>query len=139
VTDWPKHADDKVPSEISYSPSQGFGLQWGYDISPGSCKLVWTKLELDQQRRSDELRMLLDALIGMGNLDVRKIEQASGLPPYPGKDPVELVGDYLSSVREHLMHLLVNTYGADYLSTVPIDLVVTVPAVCQSVHQILGP
>ena len=60
---WPGRNEQKVRSEISYSaaPSGEFH-QWGFDIAPGSLKLVWTKLELDQQERPDELELILKAL-----------------------------------------------------------------------------
>ena len=143
-TNWPKGNSDKVPSEISYSPADNRESQWGYDMSSGALKLVWTKLELDQQERPDELRMILKALRGMKNLDKRYIEESNGLPSYPSKDSVDIVAEYLSKVREYVIDhppaKFKEAYSA-YVSTLPIDLVVTVPAVRmrQSIkHSILG-
>jgi len=128
-TNWPKGAEEKVPSEISYSLAPGAERQWGYDISPGGRKMVWTKLELEQQERPDELRMILDALDGMRNLSFEDTIQREELPSYPGKDPVDIVADYLTYIREHLVEELLQTYGAEFLSSLPVDLVVSVPAI----------
>jgi hypothetical protein len=129
ISNWPKKIEDKVPSEISYSPAPGGERQWGYDFGSRARKLVWTKLELGQQRRPEELQMILDALNGMENLNFDTIRRSGGLPAYPAKDPVDIVADYLTYVREHLMENLVQDYSAHYISTVPVDIVFTVPAV----------
>ncbi len=50
-------------------------------------------------------------------------------PSYPGKEPVDIVADYLGKVREHLMTNLVLKYTREILRTMPVDLVITVPAV----------
>ncbi|OCK81694.1 actin-like ATPase domain-containing protein [Lepidopterella palustris CBS 459.81] len=127
---WPPRVTSvKVPSEISFSAAPGRESQWGFDISQKATKMVWTKLELDQQERSDELRMILSALNGMKNLDLSAIEKSHGIPDYPAMDPEDIVADYLSKVRAHVVQTLVQTYGAEYLSIIPIDIVITVPAV----------
>lgn len=137
ISNWPKKIEEKVPSEISYSPAPGGERQWGYDFGSRARKLVWTKLELGQQRRPEELRMILDALNGMENLNFDAIRRSGGLPAYPAKDPVDIVADYLTYVREHLMENLVQDYGAHYISTVPVDIVFTVPAVSGKLSLVL--
>jgi hypothetical protein len=137
ISNWPKTVAEKVPSEISYSPAPGGERQWGYEFGPLACKLVWTKLELAQQRRPEELRMILDALNGMENLDFDTIRRSGGLPEYPAKDPVDIVADYLTYVREHLMENLVQDYGPHYISTVPVDIVFAVPAVSGKLSLVL--
>jgi hypothetical protein len=131
VQDWPGGVTSiKVPSEISYSPATSGASQWGGDFAPGSLKLVWTKLDLDRQERSEELNMILNALVGTNNLDFDLIQQSQGLPSYPAKDPVDIVADYLEKVRERLWHHLSQTYPPAVLEATRIDLVFTVPAVC---------
>jgi hypothetical protein len=136
-TNWPKGGGfEKVPSEISYSTTSGVERQWGFDIAPGSLKFVWTKLELDQQERSEELVLILKALDGMGNLDPENIREADGLPSYPAKDSVDIVAEYLTKVREYVRdHPQLHP---TYLSMPPIDLVVTVPAVSDAPSSAIG-
>jgi hypothetical protein len=135
-SDWPKGGGaEKVPSEISYSTSHGGERQWGFDIAPGSVKLVWTKLELDQQERPDELALILKALDRMQNLDLMEIPEVDGLPSYPAKDPVDIVAEYLTQVREYVRDNPPSEFHPTYLSTMSIDLVVTVPAVSDTHHQ----
>jgi len=130
VLDWPgRRIEQKVSSEISYSPALGGERQWGYDINENSLKWRWTKLELDQQERPDELRLLLEAVIGMANLDVSKVDQSNGQALAYSKTPERIVADYLSHVREHLVRKLRVEYP-DTFTILAIDLVVTVPAVC---------
>jgi hypothetical protein len=129
-SEWPKgHGVKKVPSEISYSVTRGGESQWGFDIAPGSLKFVWTKLELDQQERPEELVLILKALDGMKNLDPEKIREADRFPSYPAKDPVDIVAEYLTKAREYVRDHPPNRLHPTYLSMTPIDLVVTVPAV----------
>jgi hypothetical protein len=136
VQDWPGNANtQKVPSEISYSLATDNTTQWGGDFSPDSTKLQWTKLELDEQKRSDELNTILDALKGTNNLDFSIIQQSQGMPSYPAKDPVDVIADYLEKVRESLWRDLLSTVGAVVLDTIPVDLVFTVPAVRRSICE----
>ncbi|KAI9867895.1 MAG: hypothetical protein M1813_007717 [Trichoglossum hirsutum] len=122
---WGDEVSFKVPSVISFSPT----IRWGFDLSKDAGALAWTKLELEQQERPDELRMILSALIGMNDLDYSKIVESDGLPKYPTKDPVDIVAEYLSKIREYLVHTLREIYTVEYLLTTAVDLVITVPAV----------
>jgi len=97
--------------------------------------MIWTKMELDQQGRKQELKSILDALDGMKNLDLDKIRMENGLPSYPAREPVDIVADYLSKVREHVLKEL--GLHPTVLSDVITDLVVTVPAVCK-IEQTTG-
>jgi hypothetical protein len=128
-TDWPTNAASKVPSEISYSQTSEHAYQWGFDISDDSHKMVWTKLELNQQERKQELQWILDGLIGMRNLDLDGIRGQNGLPSYPAREPVDIVADFLGKVREHFIEGFVRKFSRALFSEMVIDLVVTEPAV----------
>jgi hypothetical protein len=131
---WPRGNNQKVPSEISYSAAPGGEHQWGFDIAPKSYKLVWTKLELDQQERPDELRLILRALDRMGNLDP-EVSEADEFRPDATMDPVDIVAEYLRQVREYIRDHPPADFHQSFLSTTPIDLVVTIPAVSDAIHQ----
>ena len=135
IMDWPGTNNEKVPSEISYSDSDGTSVQWGASFSPNSLKLIWTKLELEPQTRLEELDLILAALHGTNNLDFRTIQQSRGLPSYPAKDPEEIVADYLTRIREKLRRRLVEDFSQEILNTITIDLVMSVPVVCVSVCE----
>jgi hypothetical protein len=126
---WPGKVNEKVPSEISYSLTTERNYQWGFDIGEGSHKMIWTKMELDQQGRKQELQWILDGLIGMRNLDLDRIRRENGLPSYPAKEPVDIVADYLSKVREKVIVELEGLFNRAVLAEMVIDLVVTLPAV----------
>ena len=95
--------------------------------------MVWTKLELDQQGRKEELQWILDGLIGMRSLDF-----SNGLPSYPAKEPVDIVADFLRKVRETVLGFLARPATRATFDRADIDLVVTEPAVTQpkSCHPI---
>jgi len=133
---WPHGGQVKVPSQVAYSSSHEHNAQWGYDISPQALRLVWTKLELDKQDRVDELNHLLGALNGMKDLNLEEIARSRGLPEYPAKEPVEIVSDYLSFVREHVVKLdMPYSVGEALLQRFPIDIVVTCPTVSPLTHM----
>jgi hypothetical protein len=130
LTNWEGGIGDKVPSEISYSATQEHAYNWGFDIDKKALKMSWTKLQLDQQSREQELEWIMEALkgmrAGMANFDAEK-----GMPSYPAKNPIDIVADYLRKVREKVVDQLKTTYGAVF-NDLPKEIVVTIPAVRQA-------
>ncbi|KAH8706945.1 hypothetical protein GQ44DRAFT_777606 [Phaeosphaeriaceae sp. PMI808] len=127
--DWPgEKIHDKVPSDISYSPTAEHNYNWGFDIGSGQ-KLEWTKLQLDQQSREQELQWILDALVGMKNLDMDEVRKEQGLPSYPAKEPVDIVTDYLSKLRAHIKEKMIACIeNRSTFDDLPKEIVITVPA-----------
>jgi hypothetical protein len=91
--------------------------------------MIWTKLQLDQQERVEELRLILKSLIATDNLDYERIRRERGLPSFPAKEPVDIVADYLGKVREVVVEQLLRTFGRVLMSRIITDIVITVPAV----------
>jgi molecular chaperone DnaK (HSP70) len=83
---------------------------------------------LDEQTREDEFKVLLELLSGIEHLNLNRL-RGTGPPAYPGKDPVEIVADYLTHVKGQLLEELSRQYPGNLLETLPVDLVITVPAV----------
>lgn len=130
IQSWKHGGEVKVPSQIAYTASHECNAQWGFSISPGSLRLLWTKLELEKQDREEELDHVLRALNGMKDLDFHHIAMSRGLPDYPAKEPSEIISDYLSLVREHVIEQdIVQFLGRAFFERTPIDLVVTCPTV----------
>jgi hypothetical protein len=116
VKDWPsRHTNiatkDKVPSEIAYSPE---GIEWGSLIAPNVQRHMWTKLELDRSQTGEAAKIFKELSLN-----------SHGHP----KQAVDIVSDYLAQVKDHLVMNLDNRYGKELWKTLPITLVVTVPAV----------
>ncbi len=97
------------------------------------------KLKLDDTEASSRgFRALMAMLtsrigdLGMDDLDeylAAEEQESEGLPPYPGKTTVEIIGDYLAQVREVAYAEISRRYGKAMFSSMKRDLVVTVPAV----------
>lgn len=113
IKDWPSRhtkigTKEKVPSEIAYLPE---GIQWGSLIPTNVQRHMWTKLQLDAPQAGE----------------AAKIEQE--LSHAEPKQAVDIIADFLHSVKEHLIKTLDNQYGPELWRTLPITLVITVPAV----------
>jgi hypothetical protein len=91
------------------------------------------KLRLDEHlKKSKQLKLLLAFLsssLGDLNLGDSDSEDEDGPPDYPGRGPVDMVGDFLTEVRKHVWGELTSTYGEPTLKTLTKELVITVPAV----------
>lgn len=48
----------------------------------------------------------------------------------PSKAAVDVVADYLRSLKEHTIDTLERNFGKEFLEVTPIDYILTVPAVC---------
>jgi molecular chaperone DnaK (HSP70) len=100
-----------VPSEVAYLPE---GLRWGSQIPPHQPRQMWTKLELDQRPNGEAAKIVQELT-----------SAASGLR----KQPVDIVADFLAQVKTHLMENLDERFGKYLWRTLPITLVITMPAV----------
>jgi hypothetical protein len=114
VNNWPSRhtkigTKEKVPSEIAYSRE---GTQWGSLIPPNVPRHMWTKLQLDGTQTGEAAEVL-------------KEQPARSLT----KQPVDIIADFLSHVKDHFVNTLDEEYRREVWSTLPITLVVTVPAV----------
>ncbi|KAF1969591.1 hypothetical protein BU23DRAFT_591586 [Bimuria novae-zelandiae CBS 107.79] len=119
IQNWPSAhtmigTKEKVPSEIAYLHD---GIKWGGLIPPHVQRNMWTKLELDtpKQGEAEAIRQELAQLTLMGGGNQKK--------------PTEIVADYLSQVKDHLIKNLDDQYGSKLWRTLPMTLVITVPAV----------
>jgi hypothetical protein len=116
IKDWPlRHTKigtkEKVPSEIAYLPE---GAQWGGLIPPNVQRHMWTKLKLDRPQVGEAARIFKELTL-------------SDRPTK--KKPVEIVADFLRHIKGHVVKNLDDQYGEELWKTLPITLVVTVPAV----------
>jgi hypothetical protein len=137
ITNWPgptsTATSEKVPSQIAYGTKFEGGFEWGNKFKSRTKREVWTKLLLDETMKRDEMRLILELLTG-NKTENKHLKSDDGKDDddrpstYPEKDPVKIVGDFLSGVRKHVMSRLETTYGK-ILREFEIKLVVTVPAV----------
>lgn len=116
IHNWPSQhtkigTKEKVPSEITY---QAEGLVWGSLIPPSVDRHMWTKLQLDPQQDGEAAKIFRE--LSTSHQAVRK-------------QPVEVVADYLAQIKAHLIKNLDQKYGKALWRSLPVVLVVTVPAV----------
>ncbi|KAH6633342.1 Hsp70 family protein [Boeremia exigua] len=115
VHDWPSaHSKiatkEKVPSEVTYQPE---GLVWGSLIPPNVQRHIWTKLELENHPNGEAAK--------------QDTKSSSSIVLY--KPPVDIIADFLGQVKAHLIGVLDRKYGENLWRTLPVTLVVTMPAV----------
>jgi hypothetical protein len=115
IKDWPSAhtkigTKEKVPSEIALHDHK----QWGALIPSNVQRHMWTKLELDTKNRGEVTKIL---------------KELSANDRAYSQKPVDIIADFLAHVRDQLIKNLDRQYGKELWRTLPITLVVTVPAV----------
>lgn len=115
VHDWPSchtkiGTKEKVPSEIAYTTE---GVRWGSLIRPNISRHMWTKLQLEDSQVGESAKI---------QKELQSIVEGST------KTPVEVASDFLHQVKDHLIVNLDQKYGKELWRTLPITLVITVPA-----------
>ncbi|KAK3386605.1 hypothetical protein B0H63DRAFT_520692 [Podospora didyma] len=134
IQSFKKHESQKVPSEISYSPSPKGCEQWGYDIDDNSRVLKWTKLELEETKnRTTELRTLAETLYGLRTLNLSESEVIkNNIPRHLAKEPEDIVKDYLDQIAEKALEEISTVIGRHVPERIPIDMIVTHPALFEA-------
>jgi molecular chaperone DnaK (HSP70) len=116
IHDWPcqssKNAtQEKVPSQVAYREE---GILWGSQIPPDVPRHMWTKLQLDNKQTGEVAKI---------NREIATCTENAG------KQPDDVITDYLTQIKAHLIKNFDQKYGKTLWRTMPITLVVTVPAV----------
>lgn len=133
---WPERNEAKVPSEISYSIASRNDdghvfRQWGYSIETGCKVLRWTKLELVRNRSLlEELEVLNELVNGLHEVNElhNDTDGAASVPRHLSKTTEDIIEAYLSSVAREWKNFI-TSQGEFVLNRVPVDIVVTHPAV----------
>ncbi|KAF2657935.1 Hsp70 family protein [Lophiostoma macrostomum CBS 122681] len=112
VQDWPgAHTmigtKEKVPSEVAYTVD---GIKWGSLIPPHAQRHMWTKLELDRPKLGEFMRIRKELTVTNREGD---------------RDPVDVIADFLSKIKEQLIKNLDYHYGVNLWRNLPVSLVVT--------------
>jgi hypothetical protein len=98
--------------------------------------MIWTKLQLDEQDRLADLKGILESLEEIESLDQEGMRNAWGNPTTYAKEPVEIVGDYLSEVRQVAVREIKRALGHSLVPRLVTDIVITVPAVISILRTI---
>ncbi|KAG9600284.1 actin-like ATPase domain-containing protein, partial [Aureobasidium melanogenum] len=129
VKNWPGSnniSSEKVPSEIAYVPtsedfevinSDGpttYDIRWGLQLKPDQPRLRCLKLRLDARQK-------LPYFVTQNDLDDQLIEC--------GKSTEEAIADYLSLIFVRAKDELVKRFGPQMVSSTPIEINLTVPAI----------
>jgi hypothetical protein len=132
VTKWSDRMknQDKVPSVISYSKSPYGEQQWGSDISADALCMVHTKLELGIDTTSNELDLLLKTMEGVNGLSFSHLKAVAPIPDFPTQLPQQIVADYIEKAFIAIINFIEKQYTAAFFQTTPVDIVMTMPAVC---------
>lgn len=133
---WPEKTEAKVPSEVSYSLTAGDVTdrefrQWGFSIDSESKVLRWTKLELVKDPSPlGELEILDELMDGLEEINQLYADdnETADVPFHLSETSKDVIEYYLSHVaREWVKHITLQ--AQEVLNTVPVDLIITHPAV----------
>ena len=126
---------DKVPTEIAYELPDATNrrssqadvllakdadskaqrqMKWGFQFKPEETRLRCVKLFLDRNQKLPHF--------------VSPLETAAQLRKC-NRTVMDAVSDYLTKIYEHTIETLTRRYGESFMSTTPVDFVLTVPAV----------
>ncbi|KAI1645103.1 uncharacterized protein F4817DRAFT_367119 [Daldinia loculata] len=108
-------ADIKTPSKISYDANGG--ISWGLHIEGKQHVISWFELLLvDDNDLQPTFR------------DLDYIQESRRIIGVLGKNPIEMVGDFLGKVFEHIVMCIGQEKGEDFVNGKPFHVVITVPA-----------
>ena len=130
----------KVPSLISYSKTSATRRhrQWGYSIDENSHVIRWTKLELESRSKEKELDILRDLVDGLDLVSQLHTNKDTSLrnkvPEHITKDAEDVVQDFLGKVSRE-WYLYMKRQGKYTLESVPLDMVISHPAVGTPIPQ----
>ena len=118
ISSWDSHTvrtgdSDKVPSENLYC---GRELKWSFKIDAEERPLRWFKLLLSQEARDfvGQRSSVMNKLLG----DMQEL----------GKDPVDVVADYLWLLWWHTLEILRQRLSQVTLDNLMFKIVLTIPA-----------
>ncbi|KAI5794264.1 hypothetical protein DFH27DRAFT_502696 [Peziza echinospora] len=105
IKNWPgsDNIREKVPTLLSYSQKEGSSkYKWGAEVSSEDTnQLAWFKLLLDQEQESFGSG-LVNRTTGHTRATVQKMPK--------GKQPIDLVTDFLSRIHKHTMKTIYKSY-----------------------------
>ncbi|KAI1386328.1 actin-like ATPase domain-containing protein [Hypoxylon trugodes] len=106
---------EKCPTAINYKPE---GSTWGYAIPLTEQPFQWFKLLLlNENDLADHLR------------DSPQLARARQMLKESGKDPVEVIADYLRHLWSHALGNVRRSMGKRPLDKTPFHVVITIPAI----------
>lgn len=110
---------DKVPTEISYTPSTDSSsdektIKWGFQFRPEEPRLRCIKLFLERNHKLPHFVSPLDTAAQLGKYR---------------KTVMDAVSDYLKEIYKHTIETLTRRYGETFMSMTKVQFVLTVPAV----------
>ncbi|KAK3319151.1 hypothetical protein B0H66DRAFT_498128, partial [Apodospora peruviana] len=125
---WPVKIHPKVPSEFTYSASEGDHERWGFGLDHRSYVLRWTKMELvppSRQTALESLKKTLEEAKLLGCLNNVLVNQ---IPLHLMRTAEEIVTEYLTKVAICVRRDIENKRDPTTLQEFPIDLIITHPA-----------
>ncbi|CAD6568570.1 MAG: hypothetical protein ASARMPRED_001863 [Alectoria sarmentosa] len=111
---------DKVPTELQYD---GQDYKWGFQIGEDEQRHQWFKLDLDPSQRRDTSQL------------ARLFPDPKAAPPGYDMPPEKLSTDYLTAIRKHGEQVLRYKLPSSALQSLPIEYIITVPAVWSDAAQ----
>ncbi|KAK4692415.1 hypothetical protein P7C71_g4786, partial [Lecanoromycetidae sp. Uapishka_2] len=116
-------SSEKVPSEVRY---KGQDFEWGFEV-------------VGSEPRHNDIKLLLDPSQARATALSAKYEDPMTAPPEYGLSEPQfaekVVADYMTKVREHTEEKMRLQFGEAAIHNVPIEWILTVPAVWSDAAQ----
>lgn len=137
IKNWPGNNKnlEKVETLLSYSVRNTERYKWGFEVQQdSSTPIAWFKLLLNDQKQSSSFGKQLSNQIGYDVDDVQLKQLQDTFATIPsGKEPVDLVEDYLKALQQHTLSVIKKAYPKAFVDQLdigtPIKYCLTVPAV----------
>ncbi|KAL8992491.1 MAG: hypothetical protein Q9188_007572, partial [Gyalolechia gomerana] len=100
--------------ELQYTEG---GYKWGFQIASDAKRFQWFKLGLDPDQASAQSSL------------AQEFPDEKAAVPGDDQTPERLVKDYLSAIRQHAEAVLKKNLHSSIVSIMPVEYVITVPAV----------
>ncbi|KAL8947714.1 MAG: hypothetical protein Q9222_006038 [Ikaeria aurantiellina] len=110
-------SSDKVPTEVQYTTESKRGFKWGFQIPLDTQRHQIFKLDLCPEHTTNFSEL------------ARDFPDDRAAPPEYGKTAEDLAADFLLALREHATAALKQCMGGSTGSSLPIQWVLTVPAI----------
>ncbi|KAH6671163.1 hypothetical protein B0J14DRAFT_595465 [Halenospora varia] len=116
-------SSEKIPTQILYDGEAPGDFKWGSQIEDDVPRHQWFKLDLESSYNPKDKAL------------ANRYPHPNNLPSNVDHNAQQLTTDYLAALKKHLMHMLQLQLGVLQAKTIPLQFILTVPAVWSEIAK----